>query len=634
MAEGRLGRVGERVETIWAIISRGGLLALVAVVVAVIGVQVARECLSDGLLLEPVAVKGQVGEGGPTAEMATQQIAIHIDKIQRSGAREWRRLSFAENEPTVSIQIPGSSMTLDGLAREIAELLPQRRRILKVSIAPNPSAAGYVAAVAVSRNGTLRRKTCEVDKQPGALNRLFECIAIEAMKSVDPLYAASYVLSIEEERCRRYEREWLAPTNAVSEMKRLLEVLRDYCAFPRTRAMVSSIVRRGSEADRPWVSYIYGKLHLARADAVAKFDAEGQRDEIDRAIRRFGESSPGNLPASARAILMEAYIKNDLSFQTSIRQLNRSAEADFIKYRLNDAARGLSEAMALLENPKAKTEAKKLTLWEAVASGIEPALPAEVARLALPADDARLASISSHMRGLIQYRQWVINTRWRYHNGEFGFAEGTAEREQMQEVLRHFSEADGRSRQTFEFYVEWGNAHRALGDFKSAIKKYRKAGDLAPDNYIPFVNVAVAFLEKARASHKLQEQFEALRQTSSYLTWISEGGPFTTLVDRIAEALLLVNADEEVDHSLVEDFAFCRLSLSVYEADPGVSDMSHTAALKYCVDQARDSLARRLVREEIAGGQQKTTELKPSAPASETKLGELPGAAHKVSDQK
>jgi tetratricopeptide (TPR) repeat protein len=624
MAEGRLGRVGERVETIWGIISRGGLLALVAVVVAVVGVQVAHECLSDGLLLGPVVVKGQVGEGGPTPEMATQQIAIHIDKIQRSGAREWRRLSFAENEPTVSIQIPGSSMTLDGLAREIAELLPQKRRILKVSIAPNPSGAGYVAAVAVSRNGTLRRKTCEVDKQPGALNRLFECIAVETMKSVDPLYAASYVLSVEEERCRRYEREGLAPTNAVSDMKRLLQGLRDYCAFPRTRTMVASIVRRGSEADRPWVSYIYGKLHLARADAVAKADAEGQRDEIERAIRRFGESSPGRLPASARAILMEAYIKNDLSFQTSINQLNRSAEADFIKHRLRSAAKSLSDAMDLLEKPPEKTGDKKLTLWEAVTSGVEPALPV---------DDARLASISSHMHGLIKYRQWVIDTRSRYPNGEFGFVQGPAEKELMEKVLHYFGEADGRSRQTFEFYVEWGNAYRALGDFKSAIRKYRKAGDLAPDSYIPFVNVVVSMLEKAKASHSLQEQFEALRQTSSYLTWISEGGPFTTLVDRIAEALLLVNADKEVDHSLVEDFAFCRWSLSVHEADPGISDMSHTAALKYCVDQARDSLARRLVREEIAK-EQKVTASVSSAPQVETKLGELPGPPQKVSDQK
>jgi len=104
-------------------------------------------------------------------------------------------------------------------------------------------------------------------------------------------------------------------------------------------------------------------------------------------------------------------------------------------------------------------------------------------------------------------------------------------------------------------------------------------------------------------------------------------------VDRIAEALLLVNADKEVDHSLVEDFAFCRWSLSVHEADPGISDMSHTAALKYCVDQARDSLARRLVREEIAK-EQKVTASVSSAPQVETKLGELPGPPQKVSDQK
>jgi tetratricopeptide (TPR) repeat protein len=631
MTEGRLGKVGERVETTWGIVSRGGLLALVGGVLAVVGVQVARECLSDGLLLEPVVVKGQIGEGGPTPEMATQQIAIHIDKIQRSGAREWRRLSFAENEPTVSIQIPGSSMTLDGLAREIAELLPQRRRILKVSIVTSPSGAGYVAAVAVSRNGTQRRKTCEVDKQPGALNRMFECIAVEAMKSVDPLYAASYVLSIEEERCSRFERERLPPSNAVSEMQRLLQVLRDYCAFPRTRAIVASIVRRGNKADQPWVSYIYGKLHLARADAVAKFDSESQRDEIKRAIRRFGETSPDELPASARAILIEAYIKNDLSFQAGIEQLSRSAEADFIKHRLKTAAKGLSIAMERLEKPaqpRVKSPAaavtKKPTLWEAVASGIEPAETA---------DDARLASISSHMRGLLKYRKWVIDTRSRYQNGEFGFVEGPAERELMEKVLHYFGEADGRSRQTFEFYVEWGNAHRALGNFIDAIANYRRAGDLAPDSYIPFINVVVASLEKSKISRALDDQFDALLQASSYLTWVSEGGPFTTLLDRIAEALLLVNDNGAVDDSLVEDFAFCRGALSLYEADPGVSDMSHTAALKYCVDQARDSLARRMVREEIAR-EQKNKDPKPSVPPVETKLRELPGAAQKVSDQK
>lgn len=625
MTEGPLGRAGERVETVWGIVSRGGLLALVAIVFAVVSVQVAHECLSDGLLLEPVVVKGQIGEGGPTAEMATQQIAIHIDRIQRSGAREWRRLSFAENEPTVSIQIPGSSMTLDGLAREIAELLPQRRRVLKVSIAANPSGTGYVAAFVVVRNGTQRRKSCEGGKQPGELGRLFECIAVEAMKSVDPLYAASYVLSIEEERCRRYERERLPPTDVVSEMQRRLLGLRDYCAFPRTRAMVASIVRRGKAEDQPWVSYMYGKLHLARADALGKLDAEGQRDEIERAINRFDESSPSELPASIRAILIEAYIKNDLSFQASIDKMNRSTEADFIKRRLSAAAQVLSAAMKRLEKPEPQVlTASKPTLWESIASAIAPPVAME--------DDTRLASISAHMRGLIKYRQWVIDTRSRYEKGEFGFVEGPAERERMEKVLHHFAEADRRSRQTFEFYIEWGNAHRALGDFEKAVANYRKAGDLAPDSYIPLLNFAVALLEKAKLSRSLAEQFEALRRTSSYLTWVSDGGPFTTLVDRIAEALLMVNDDGSVDDSLVEDFAFCRWGMSIHEAEPEAPHMSHTAALKYCVDQARDSVARRLVREEI-DRERKDKERRPSGPPVETKLGELP-RPQKVSDQK
>jgi hypothetical protein len=227
----------------------------------------------------------------------------------------------------------------------------------------------------------------------------------------------------------------------------------------------------------------------------------------------------------------------------------------------------------------------------------------------------------------------VIDSRWRYQNGEFGFAESPDETERLEKVLHHFKEADGRSRQTFEFYVEWGNAHRALRDFTAAVEKYRRAGDLGTDSYIPALNIAVALLEKSKGSRVLQEHFDALRQTSTYLTWVSDGGPFTTLVDRIAEALLLVNEDGAIDHSLVEDFAFCRWGLRIYEADPKLADMSHTAALKYCVDQARDSVARRLVREEIAK-ERKAKEPKPSASPVEPKLGELPGGAQKVSNQK
>jgi len=94
----------------------------------------------------------------------------------------------------------------------------------------------------------------------------------------------------------------------------------------------------------------------------------------------------------------------------------------------------------------------------------------------------------------------------------------------------------------------------------------------------------------------------------------------------------MVNDDGSVDDSLVEDFAFCRWGTSIHEAEPEAPHMSHTAALKYCVDQARDSVALRLVREEI-DRERKDKEQRPSAPPVEAKLGELP-RPQKVSDQK
>ncbi len=71
------------------------------------------------VVLEPVIVKGRGGDGSPTVEMATQQIATYVDKIQRTGAREWRPPSFIDTEQALSIQIPGSSLSVDSVVREI-----------------------------------------------------------------------------------------------------------------------------------------------------------------------------------------------------------------------------------------------------------------------------------------------------------------------------------------------------------------------------------------------------------------------------------------------------------------------------------------------------------------------------------
>ena len=628
MAEGRLGRVGEPIEAIWGIVSKGGLLALVAIVLVVGVVEVVRECLTETVLLEPVVVKGPVGNGGPTVEMATQQIATYIDKIQRTGAREWRPHAFAENEQTISIQIPGSSLTVDSIVHEIADLFPHRRRVLKVSITASPSGKGYVGAVTVSGSRSPKRKVCETDMQPGGLGKMFECIAFEATRAVDPLFAASYALSVEEERCARFAPEQLAPTNPVGDMKRLLQVLRDYCSFSHTRDTVSAIISRDREDDQPWVSYIYGKLHLARADALAKVDPEAQWFEFDRAIKRFDEFSHKELPPSAKAFLIEAYIKNGASMQDSVNSLNWSFDEDFIRYRLGKAKKVLSDATDQLEirvkQPQSQPQ-QAPTLWQVVTAGVEPSW--------LYAD-RRLAAMVSHMSGLILYRQWMIDTRSRYEHGEFEFAKGDEELARLWDAEGHFEAANGQARFPFEFFIEWGNTLLALGSFDRAVEQYRRAGDIAPNSSTPSLNVVVALLAKSKASPKTEDLFEALRHTSNYLTWISEGGPFTSLVDGIAEALRAPEALRKVvDGSVAEDFAFCRWGLSVHESDPRLPDLSHTAALKYCVDQARDSVVQRVVEE--AAQERKSGEPKAAAPHLSQRPGdELKDGMQEVADQK
>jgi tetratricopeptide (TPR) repeat protein len=613
----------------WRVVSKGGLAVLVSVVVVIGIVEVVRECWSDTILMEPVIVKGPVG--GPTVEMATQQIATYFDKIRETGAREWRPLAFSEGGPPISIPIPGTPFNVESIIREIASFFPQRRQILKISITANPSGTGYVAAVSISHNGSQKRKTCETDNKPGELGTMFECIAVEAMKIIDPLYAASYALSVEEQRCARFQPERLPATDLVSEKKRLLQVLREYCSFALTRSLASTIIDRGRADDQPWVSYIYGRLHLARADAVAKVDTEAQWYEFDRAIRRFeaSQDKQNKLPPTARAIQMETYVRNGVSIQESVGTLDWKTHEDFILHRLDDAKDILVKATQQLKDADSPPKAPRLC--DGAGSDVIPAFPVDMP--ALP-----VAAMDSHMHGLILYRQWMIQTRSRYRNGEFGFANGAEEGTQLRKSLKDFERAAClQPKQPYEFYVEWGNTLRALRRFDIAVEKYRQAGDIAPDSYIPMLNVTVALLEKSKDryrtedEHRTEHLFEALRETSSYLTWISDGGPYTTFVDRIAEVL-----GEVGDGSLAEDFAFCRWSLSFHEADPKVADLSHTAALKYCVDQASDAVSRRVVDEVKArkANEQGVVGLKADdQKAGELKGGESGGGGQKIGQQ-
>lgn len=565
----------------WEYLKRGAIGLAALFVVVVIANHVWRECRFTGIVLESVVVKGPTGENAATVEMVGQQIATYIDKIQRTGAREWRPhdLDDGQREP-VNIQIPGSSLNVESVAREIASLFPHRRQSLRISVTSNPFRPGVTAAVAITDGRVTTRAICESDGNSGSLGRMFECLALESMKVVNPLFAASYVLAAEEKDCSTFQFEAEPNADKVAEKKRMLGDLRRLCGFKRTRALASAVIERGKPADQPWVSYIYGKLHLARAQALAKVDAEAEWYEFDRAIGRFRELSQADVPASALAIQMEAYIRNGLSIHESVLALNWPESKDLIKYRLKEAKEVLDDAAKILAK-LADSRRKAAVPGTAQAGAVE---------------DGRTDAMISHLRGLIVYRQWMVDTHKRHRKGAIGFAEGDGERKRLWHAVELFDTASRQAPATVALLVDWGTALRALGEFDEAVKRYRLAGDIAPVDSTPLLKMAVVLLEKSRAGAEgvtIEDHFDAVRQVSSYLTWSGDGKPYGKRIDNLVGAL--EGALAQAGGGTKRDFESCRREFAAAESPTETTDLVRAAALKICVDRARSNLAGRVV---------------------------------------
>ncbi|MBX9739992.1 MAG: hypothetical protein K2X62_07970, partial [Beijerinckiaceae bacterium] len=69
------------------------LVALaVSVAVIVVVAAVVRELAMGGIAIDAVVVKATDTPDAPTPELAAQQIARQLDRVQRSGAKEWRKV--------------------------------------------------------------------------------------------------------------------------------------------------------------------------------------------------------------------------------------------------------------------------------------------------------------------------------------------------------------------------------------------------------------------------------------------------------------------------------------------------------------------------------------------------------------
>ena len=501
-----------RLSGVWLV--KGVLLAVATFGVVVIGGHVWRECRFAGIVLESVMVSGPLGES-VAAEMVAQQISAHVDHIQRGVAREWR---------PPGQRVPVTLRDSDSWA--IASFLPQRRRLLRISITPHPSGIGSVAAMSISDGDATTRASCDADGSPGAIDAMFECLAVEAMRTIDPLAATSHVLAMEEPMCARFRVEVDAGGDRVAEKKRTLEALRGHCSFKRTRAMAAATVDRGGSGDQPWVSYVYGRLHLARADALAKVDAQAERYEFDRAVSRFTDFFRAEMP-DAFAVQMDAYVRIGQSIQESVLPLGWPESQDVIRHRLEAAKAVLGDADRILR--------KRVE------------------------DPGHADAATAHLRGLVLYQRWMIDTHRRHGRGAIGFAEGDEERQRLQEAAGLFDRASHLARPTAALLVDWGTALRALREFDEAVKKFQAAGELAPDDPVPNLKIAVALLERSQSPTRRRsiDGFDTARHAAAALAWVGEGKPRSRRVDNLVGALeeALARADGKESRELAHTVA-------------------------------------------------------------------------------
>ena len=109
------------------------------------------------------------------------------------------------------------------------------------------------------------------------------------MKFVDPLFAASY--SFKRGEASAEARAELAPA-ARPTGRRMKHRIRQICASAaasaRPRSSSPTMMSAANKADLPWVPYIYGKIHLARAERWSKVELRSSSStNIDQAIGRF-----------------------------------------------------------------------------------------------------------------------------------------------------------------------------------------------------------------------------------------------------------------------------------------------------------------------------------------------------------
>ncbi len=550
----------------------GAGAALVATIV--IGA-VWRELAMGGIVIAPVVVKASDALDAPAPELAAQQIARHLDRIQRAGAEEWRKAHVDDGLRSVDLVIPGAQLSLRGVAREVVALFGLSPRTLRSAISRKEEGEYSAVVSLVGDHGSMTDCRAQDARAPG-LDGIYECIALRALSFADPKVAASFVLHRERKECRALNAGVSLGTRDLHREELRIRNRRENCSFRETRNLIAQILSRGRKDDLPWIPYIYGQIHLARALALrdlrppqsaAEIDVvlQQQLSEFDQAIGRFRESQQ-RLPesSSAIAVLMDAHLAKATAIHESTALMPWTDDPKSpLQFRLGIAEQTLAEARAQLA--------------------------------ALPASRSRsLDGLVNRHEGVLHYRTWMIAAHRRTGAGQLTVAVGQPEElDLLDKANANFATSESKSTLTFMDYLQWGNIARARGDYDAAVTWYRRAADLAPlngdpavDVGVPVLNIVTTYLDRVEHGPEIAPHLHllvALGALSDYIAWVSEGGPYPLLVPKAKKALARSGDPGEIP---AFEACFDNVLATDPHIDPAVERWRAAGALKYCVEAA------------------------------------------------
>ena len=111
--------------------------------------------------------------------------------------------------------------------------------------------------------------------------------------------------------------------------------------------------------------YVFGRIHLARAAALAGIDRAQQLGELDQAIGRFGESLR-HMPNSptALAVLIDAYVRKGVSMHEATTAMQWTDDRSSpLQFQLYLAESTFAEAAQKLNAIPQRGVARRSTRW-------------------------------------------------------------------------------------------------------------------------------------------------------------------------------------------------------------------------------------------------------------------------------